>query len=266
MNYERKIVYGCYPSFLSLYFMNLVIEKYNIKIDTILISTRPICINNKKIEGIKGLIWFFKKFGIKYSLYQAILSSNILFKFSAKKILSFEKLAKKHKINIIYSSNFHSYETIAELKRREVNFFVSFGLDQILKTSFLNIFHKSVNIHPSDLPNFKGPDSIFYFLISGEKLMGITLHKLEEEIDGGDILLKDLIEKTNCDTHFSLIKKAILKGAELLNDFLLNQESINPISQNLANMVYPYKSWPSDEDLEDFKKKNKYLKFKDLVI
>ncbi|MDI9308805.1 MAG: formyltransferase family protein [Limnohabitans sp.] len=265
MNTERKIVYGCYPSFLSVYFVNYAIEKYNIKFDTILISKKPVCINGRKVSGIKGLLWFFKRFNIKYCLYQAILSSNFLFKFSKKKFLSFEMLAKKHRINIIYSSNFNDYKTIAQLNTREVNFFVSFGLDQILRKTFLNVFENTVNIHPSDLPNFKGPDSVFYFLISGEKSMGITLHKLEEEIDSGDILLRDEIEKLNGDTHLSLLKKSILKGTELFNELLHNQESIIPINQNLIETVYPYKSWPSKEEIKYFQEKNRYLKFKDFI-
>lgn len=266
MTKERKIVYGCYPSFLSTYFVNLAIEKYDIKFDTILISTRPVYINGKKIVGFKGLLWFFKTFSIKYCLYQAILSSNFLFRFSKKRVLSFEKLAKKHGINLVYSSNFHNQETIEMLKSRGVDFFVSFGLDQILKKPFLNLFKEAINIHPSDLPNFKGPDSIFYFLISGEKSMGITLHQLEEEIDSGGILLKNKIEKVDSDTHLSLLKKSILSGTELFNEFLQNKEPIIPINQDLINIVYPYKSWPNKEDLDTFQEKNEYLKFKDFII
>ena len=95
--------------------------------------------------------------------------------------------------------------------------------------------------------------------------MGITLHKLEEEIDSGDILLRDEIEKLNGDTHLSLLKKSILKGTELFNELLHNQESIIPINQNLIETVYPYKSWPSKEEIKYFQEKNRYLKFKDFI-
>ena len=45
--------------------------------------------------------------------------------------------------------------------------FISMGLDQILKKEFIELFKEAcLNIHPSKLPDFRGPDSIFQFLFT----------------------------------------------------------------------------------------------------
>jgi len=44
------------------------------------------------------------------------------------------------------------------------------------------------NIHPSLLPQFRGPSPIAYPLILGEKITGVTLMKMDEKVDHGPII------------------------------------------------------------------------------
>lgn len=45
-----------------------------------------------------------------------------------------------------------------------------------------------VNIHPSLLPSFKGKDAIKKAFMSGVKVSGITIHRVDENIDSGKII------------------------------------------------------------------------------
>jgi len=47
---------------------------------------------------------------------------------------------------------------------------------------------RCINIHPSRLPAFRGPDPIFWQLRSGETNTGISLHDVSDTIDGGDLV------------------------------------------------------------------------------
>ncbi|EKE06223.1 MAG: Methionyl-tRNA formyltransferase, partial [uncultured bacterium] len=62
-----------------------------------------------------------------------------------------------------------------------------FGL--ILPKDVLNIFPKGIiNVHPSLLPLYRGPTPGQAALLSGDKETGITIIKLDEEVDHGPVL------------------------------------------------------------------------------
>lgn len=270
MEKSQKITFGCYPSFVSLYLVNILIVKYGIRFEKIIISTKKIRINGVTISGLKGLMYMIKNFGFKFTFYQIFLSGIypfFLFVFKKRKtFLSFKKLSKIHNIPIIYSSNFNSTKLVENISNYDNEVFLSMGLDQILKEKFINSFQSCVNIHPSKLPDFKGPDSIFNFLLSSEKEMGVTIHQIAIEIDSGDIILTSKIKRKKGDTHLSLLKEAVVVGADIFNNYIRYIDKIQPIAQKEFDIIYEYKSWPDKSDLINFTTKEKYCKFKDLYL
>lgn len=46
----------------------------------------------------------------------------------------------------------------------------------------------AVNIHPSLLPKYKGLNPWEALLLSGETRTGVTIHRITDEVDGGEIL------------------------------------------------------------------------------
>lgn len=61
------------------------------------------------------------------------------------------------------------------------------GYMQILPEEVLKL-SKFINIHPSILPAFKGKDAIKRAFLAGVKLSGITIHRVEKNIDAGKII------------------------------------------------------------------------------
>lgn len=101
-----------------------------------------------------------------------------------------------------------------------------FGL--ILPEEILNIFpHGILNIHPSLLPKYRGPTPGQTALLNGDTKTGVTLIKLDEEVDHGPIFaqVKEKIEQT--DTSETLYERLFAKGARLLekniDDYLNNK-------------------------------------------
>ena len=77
-----------------------------------------------------------------------------------------------------------------------------------------------INIHPSDLPHFRGPSPIESQLLANYKELVISIMKLEAGMDSGDIIIKNKIEITEIDTVQSLEIKAGQIGGELLSNIL----------------------------------------------
>ena len=79
----------------------------------------------------------------------------------------------------------------------------------------------SINIHPSKLPKYKGPDPIFWQLLSAETQTGVSLHEVSDSIDSGDIFHFEPVAyppgATLEQIQSVLLKRAILSLAKLLD-------------------------------------------------
>ena len=62
---------------------------------------------------------------------------------------------------------------------------------KIISRNFIKKFGKIIiNIHPSLLPKFKGLNTFSKILKNKEKKTGCTVHYVNEELDGGNIIIK----------------------------------------------------------------------------
>lgn len=85
-----------------------------------------------------------------------------------------------------------AYEKEILEKVKDLDYIFLAGYMRILSKDFLEKFKgKVINIHPSLLPKYKGIESIKRAYEAGEKYIGVTIHYVNEEIDGGEILAQD---------------------------------------------------------------------------
>lgn len=68
------------------------------------------------------------------------------------------------------------------------------GFMRILTPVFTQRF-RTINIHPSLLPLFKGAHGIKESYNSSMQVAGVTVHHVNEELDGGEIIMQKAIEK-----------------------------------------------------------------------
>jgi len=100
---------------------------------------------------------------------------------------------------------------------------------------------KTVNVHPSLLPLYRGATPIQSVLINGEKTTGVTLQILSKKIDAGDILLQEVIEISDDDNFLSLKLKLQNIATRLLETYLLKPDSVIPRPQLDSNATFCYK-------------------------
>ena len=78
----------------------------------------------------------------------------------------------------------------------------------------------SVNVHPSFLPNYRGPNPYLQTILHGEAKSGLTFHLMDENFDSGAILAQKQIDILPNDTSKELksrtVYQARLMCAELL--------------------------------------------------
>jgi methionyl-tRNA formyltransferase len=99
--------------------------------------------------------------------------------------------------------------------KSQVAVVADFGL--IIPEEILNSFPKGIiNIHPSLLPKFRGPSPVQAAILEGVKTTGVSIMKIDNEIDHGPILGQEKEEVLDTDTGKSLYKRLFDKGAKLL--------------------------------------------------
>ena len=103
------------------------------------------------------------------------------------------------------------------LKAFQADFFVVAAFGQILPKEVLDIpRYGCINIHASLLPKYRGAAPIQHAILEGDTETGITIMRMDEGCDTGDMLLQGRIPVTEEDTGGSLFEKLSVLGAELI--------------------------------------------------
>lgn len=97
-----------------------------------------------------------------------------------------------------------------------------------------------INVHPSLLPKYRGPNPYLQTIWNGEEKTGITFHLMTEEFDAGPILLQKTIDIKPEDTGKELKERTVLTArsavTELLN--MLADDFIIPVDQSEDRATY----------------------------
>lgn len=96
-------------------------------------------------------------------------------------------------------------ELVRMLREARVELVVLAGFMRILKEQMLKAFpRRIVNIHPSLLPKFPGLEAWKQALTAGEKITGVTVHYVDDQIDHGDVIMQREVPIVSGDTPESL--------------------------------------------------------------
>ena len=96
---------------------------------------------------------------------------------------------------------------------------VAVAYGKIFRPYFLDVFARGgVNVHPSLLPELRGPAPIPAAILAGMERTGVTVQRLAEAVDAGDILAQRALALRQSDTSASLAPRLARIGAELLRE------------------------------------------------
>ena len=101
------------------------------------------------------------------------------------------KILKKNQDNyLIYNEKLK----ISFLKKNKIEFIISYGYKYLITKDIIDIFKgKIINLHISFLPFNRGCYPNLWSHLEGSP-SGVTIHLINEQIDGGDILLQKKVE------------------------------------------------------------------------
>ncbi len=157
-----------------------------------------------------------------------------------------KKLAAELKLKTFQPQNINSVEALNFLKDLDADLFVVISYGQILSKEALNLPKKiAINSHASILPKYRGAAPINWAIIRGEKITGVSIIKMTEKMDAGEVILVRESEILEDDTSIALGEKLSALAAGLLLEALPSIEKNN------------YKLMPQDESKVTFAPKLK---------
>ena len=179
--------------------------------------------------------------------------------FTFNKCYSLKKIAKINNVPLYHTDNINSIQFIKVIKELHPDLIISsqghFIDKQLRKIPKYGIINK----HAGLLPKYRGIYPVFWAMINGDRAIGVTIHFMNEQIDGGDIILQKKIPIENDDTFESLYKKVVYQTPKL---FLKAVDLIKIGDKNYLSNISEksnYYTYPSKSDIKHFKKLGYYI-------
>ncbi|WP_456464629.1 methionyl-tRNA formyltransferase [Persephonella sp.] len=131
-------------------------------------------------------------------------------------------VAQEHGIPVLQPEKVKSNkELYEELKRLEPDIFVVVAYGKILPKEIIELpKYKTVNVHASLLPEYRGAAPIHRAIMEGKEKTGVCIMEITEQLDAGDIyscIEIPILEEDDITTVHNKLAKA---GADLLVDVL----------------------------------------------
>ena len=152
------------------------------------------------------------------------------------------EFAEAHGILVRTPKTLRSAEAQAELKALQADISVVAAYGLILPQAVIEAFPLGcINIHGSLLPRWRGAAPIQRAIEAGDNESGITIMKVVEKLDAGDMLLKGSVPITAAPTGATLLDAMAGLGAELIVKALDNWQNLHAEPQDERLVTYAAK-------------------------
>lgn len=257
------------PFYVSIFFRELFKHNLSNHFELVGVIIQPPLGKKSKQKLIKQMIDFygysnFFILGIKYAVYKVLNAISIkLFKGNFPGAFSVEHILLKNNVKIIEVKNINSKESLQYLSSLNLDIIFSIAASQIFKKDVLNIPQIGCfNIHTSKLPKNRGmmPNFWSLFNFENDSSSSVTIHKMNETLDDGEILLQKLFDLDPKETLDSLIRRtkklSVLAFLEAIE--ILKKEKFNFIVND--SKFATYNTFPTKDDVNKFKAKGYRLR------
>jgi folate-dependent phosphoribosylglycinamide formyltransferase PurN len=167
---------------------------------------------------------------------------------------SVKAIAQAHGIPLLTPHDVNSADFLDALRARAPDLVISVACPQIFGAELLELPRLGcVNVHSALLPNYRGVLPTFWVLANNEHETGVTVHRMAEDLDSGEILVQRRVPITPDETLHSLMRRCKLVAAEAVLEAVTRfrshrvEEFPNPAGEG------SYYSFPARSDVLRFR-------------
>lgn len=136
-----------------------------------------------------------------------------------------KECALSHQLPVFQPVRIREEEAVQELFSYAADIIVVVAFGQILPKEILEWpKYGCINVHASLLPQYRGAAPIQWAVIDGAQTSGVTIQKMDEGIDTGDIMAQTVVPLDDKETGGSLFEKLAVAGAKLCTDTIRRLE------------------------------------------
>ncbi len=160
-----------------------------------------------------------------------------------------KSIALKYGIPVFQPKSVSKGEGFETLVKLNPNIIITAAFGKILRKNVLEYPEKGCwNVHASLLPKYRGAAPIQRAIENGEKETGITIYKMAEALDAGDIAIQKAIPIDINDNLGAVYNKLVELAKEIIIEFLEKFDSLTLVSQDDSLATYAEKI--TSEDLK----------------
>ena len=141
-----------------------------------------------------------------------------------------------------------------EIKNIDFDISVVASFGQILPNDFLDL-KLCLNVHPSKLPMYRGASPIQNAILNGDKQTAVTIIKVGEKVDSGDIALQKEVEIYPNEMYNDLEERLAILGGDMIFKAINLQEENKLLFKKQDDSKATYvKKFVKEDGLIDFSK------------
>lgn len=184
-----------------------------------------------------------------------------------KKFFSVKRTCRFKKISLFSTDDINSAEYQTKLQSLDVDILISISATQIFKKALIDLPKKEcVNVHGTLLPRHRGVMGSWWALASGDKFTGVTVHRIVERLDAGEIILQQKVPITQNDSQFSIATKTKKISADLILIMLDQLRKDQIVLTKMDIIEGNINTFPSKEQAKKFRaSKKRIIKFEDVM-
>lgn len=257
------------PFYVAIFFKELFKLKFLNSFNLVGVVIQPPLGKKSKKKLVKQMLdfygyWNFLILGVRYFIYRVLNFISIqIFKGNFPGSFSIEHILLKNGIKIFEIKNMNSNESVEFMKSLDLDIIFSIAASQIFKENILSLPSTGCfNIHTSKLPKNRGMMPNFWSLFNYENdpISAVTIHKMNKELDDGEILLQKYFDLDPIESLDRLIRrtKKLSVDAFLEAITLLDDGNIKFLANN--SEFASYNTFPSKADVKKFRAKGYRLR------
>ena len=256
---RKRVVFCTYASLYSSIVLRQLLNDSSIDVVAIVNSTR---LHHPKYGHLRGALKQLSVSGLRYSTYLLMVTDVYAWLKSCKNPIncrqSIKNMAKEYAIPVLYTRDINDSDAVQFINQVQPDYLLAAHFNQLVKPVLLDSTdYTCINIHPSLLPAYQGVDPVFYALLNDEKQTGVSVHRMSESFDKGELLAQREMPIQAIDSVCALNKKLFHQGAQLAINWIKNeiQPDLIRVNPDQGN----YDSWPSARLVSRLKKQGKVL-------
>lgn len=157
-----------------------------------------------------------------------------------KKTEPITSLALEHKVPIFNPDSLKDIHSELKALRADIGILVAYG--KLVPVSCIDIFPLGIlNVHPSLLPQLRGSTPIESAILQGLHKTGVSIMRIAQEMDAGNILAQQSVELTGQETKQDLAHSLHNLGSSMLTDCLdqlMTGSPLHEVPQNESEATY----------------------------